>query len=169
MLSHCLKDRNGQYNYPNLETAINKFIANMVQIRVLRGLYELLKKNGDLPQSVETIDSEDIQQLQRITAMRMKDIDRKRRQSRRGTSYNMTDMVTSIFSFESSQQKSQSPEYADGISWKEVSIFLNGVMNTMNEEDELSKEEVCDVISEISTRRDDSITLFDFVNLFRAG
>jgi hypothetical protein len=168
LLSICLKDKNGQYNYPNLEAAINKFVANLVSVRILRGLFEFLRQNGELPCSIEDIESERMLRMQRVTALKMRDMDHYRRQQRRSRRYTMKNVVTSLLSLDSAPQSSEG-EYTDGIKWEEVSSFLNGIMNTLNEENELCKEDICDVIGEISTRRDDHLTLFDFMNLFRAG
>lgn len=164
ILSNCLKDRNGQYSYPSLETEINKFVANMISIRVLRGLFEFLKQSGELPSTLEDIENEKMARMQRITALRLKDADKHRRFSRR---YVMTDLVTNLLSFDARPQ-SKEFDAVEGVKWEEFSRFLNGVMQTMNEEDQLTKADVTDVIGEISTRRNDCVNFFDFINLFRA-
>lgn len=169
LLANSLKDKNGQYNYPNLETAINKYVANMIQVRILRGIYEALKQNGELPTNAADIDSFEMKRLQRTTAIRLKSSAYEYQNEGSSISKSCCDVLKGIFSNVIASSSASAQANVDGISTEQLSQFLNGIMNTVNEEDQISKEDVNNVIAEISSRRNDQISLFEFINLFRAG
>lgn len=163
-----MKDKNGRYNYPSLETAINKHLASMVQVRVLRGIYEILKSSGMLPNRIDEIEGKAMDKLQRATALKLKSELESHQYDRVNISKSCIDVLKSLFSQDMNVIDSSDDEaISEGISWKEMSVFLNNIMSTMNEENSISKDEICDVIAEISSRRNDEISFFDFVGLFR--
>lgn len=58
-------------------------------------------------------------------------------------------------------------DYDKSISWENLWKYLNRLLNSINVEDQLTPDEVQDVIAEVSVTSNQRMTFVDFVSMFR--